>query len=45
MVAELLKLKELSEAEWMNGNFLFKNAWLRLIDHEFIKEWIFKFFI
>ena len=27
-----INLKELSEVEWMNGDFLFKDAWLRLID-------------
>ena len=25
-------LKELSEVEWMNGDFLFKDPWLRLIE-------------
>ena len=27
-----INVKELSEVEWMNGDFLFKDAWLRLID-------------
>ena len=27
-----INLKELSEVEWMNSDFLFKDAWLRLID-------------
>ena len=27
-----INLKELSEVEWMNGDFLFKDAWLRLIN-------------
>ena len=33
MIPELyINLKEFSEVEWMNGDFLFKDAWLRLID-------------
>ena len=32
ILLELFNLKELSEVEWMNGDFLFKDAWLRLID-------------
>ena len=27
-----INVKELSEVEWMNGDFLFKDAWLRLIN-------------